>query len=122
MSSIITFWLYSRNSKEFPIKEPPVRLHKFSETPQITKANKILKKNFEKSPRLISKHLSTSLNEEFFEAKAIKLFKQNHFYRDLRKNKKFLPPIKKKLKDKKIEDSEEEDKTIQDFLKQWNYI
>jgi len=124
MSNIITFWLYSRNSKEFPIKDSPVRLHKFSETPQMAKPNK----KFEKSPRLFSKHFSSSLNsnrdlkEKSFEAKAMKIFKHNHLYRDLKKNKKFLPPIKKPFYANRVEDSEEEDKTIQDFLKQWNYI
>ncbi len=128
MSNLITFWLYSRNSKEFPIKGTPVRLHKFSETPQITKSNQNPIKKFEKSPRLINKHQSTSLNcnrnlkEEFFEAKAIKISTINYPCKDLKKHKKILPPIKKQFNQKKFEESEEEDRTIQDFLKQWNYI
>lgn len=127
MSNVLTFWLYKRNSKEFSFQESPVRLHKFSETPQLLSLPKNLKKQRPKLPNSKISHLTSSLNkhqmpkEVFFEAKAVKIFKQNQLYRDARKSN-LLPPIKKQISPVLLEESEDEDKTVQDFLKQWNYL
>lgn len=127
MSSILTFWLYKRNSKEFSLQESPVRLHKFSETPQLSNLHKNPNKKKVKFPKFQTKHLSSSLDkhqrpkEEFFQAKAVKIFEPNNLYRDIKK-KKLLPPIRKQFSPISLEESEDEDKTVQDFLKQWNYL